>query len=103
MPSAMSTVWSPRMIPSISTIGKWRSPSGVVSQAVSCVVVRATYRRETALFDVDRSLTSSGSESRLRAYLRVEIPEATAVTVCASSGSRWAANAKLGNSSSCPA
>ena len=50
---AITTVWSPKTIPSISTIGKWRSPSGVVSQRVSCVV-RATWRRATALFDVAR-------------------------------------------------
>ena len=43
------------------------------------MVVSATYRRETALFDVDRSLTSSGSGSRLRAYFRVEIPQAHGV------------------------
>ena len=90
----------PRVPPSISTIGNWRSPSGVVSQRVSGVVVRATERRETALFDVARSVTASGRGSRRRAYVRVEIPQATAFTVCASSGSRCEANATLGNSTS---
>jgi hypothetical protein len=42
MPRAISTVWSPRMIPSIITIGKCRWPIGVVSQVVIRFVVIAT-------------------------------------------------------------
>ena len=60
----------------------------------------ATNRRDTALLDVDRSVTSDGTGSNVLAYRRVDTPAATAASVCSSSGSVAAAHWKLASGTS---
>src|SRR5437867_1027067 len=79
-----------------------RSSSGVASHVVSRALVKATKRRDTALFDTARSGMSGRSGSRVRGYFRVVTPTAIASSVWASSGSWALAYAKLGSVSSSP-
>ena len=55
MPRTISTVWSWKTMPSITSTRRSRSFRGVESQAVICLRDSATKRRETALFEVLRS------------------------------------------------
>ena len=71
------------------------SPSGRPRNASRRFVDSATNRRETALLDVARSVTSTGTGSNVPAYRRVDTPAATAASVCSFSGSVAAAHWKL--------
>ena len=95
IPNAITMQWSRKTLPSMQTTRRSSSPSGRPRNASRRFVDSATNRRETALLDVARSVTSTGTGSNVPAYRRVDTPAATAASVCSSSGSVTAAHWKL--------
>ena len=100
IPSAITMQWSRKTLPSIQTTRRSTSPNGRSRNAWRRFVDNATNRRDTALLDVARSVTSDGTGSNVLAYRRVDTPAATAASVCSSSGSVAAAHWKLARGTS---
>ena len=86
--------WSRKTLPSMQTARRSSSPNGRPRNACRRFVDNATNRRDTALLDVARSVTSASTGSNVPAYRRVDTPAATAASVCSSSGSVAAAHWK---------
>ena len=95
IPNAITMQCSLKTLPSMQTTRRSSSPSGRLTNARSRSVDNATNRRDTALRDVDRSDTSAGTGSSVRAYCRVDTPAAIASSVCDSNASVAAAHSKL--------
>ena len=89
--------WSWKTLPSMQTTRRSRSPTGRLRNDRRRLADSATNRRDTALLDVPRSVTSAGAGSNVPAYRRVDTPAATADSVCSSSGSAAATHWKLGS------
>ena len=92
--------WSRKTLPSMQTTRRSSSPNGRLRNDARRLADSATNRRDTALLDVPRSVTSPGTRSNVRAYRRVDTPAATAASVRSSSGSVAAAHWKLGSGTS---
>ena len=99
-PNAITMQWSRKTLPSMQTTRRSNSPNGRPRNAWRRFVDSATNRRDTALLDVARSVTSAGTGSSVPAYRRVDTPAATAASVCSSSGSVAAAHWKLASGTS---
>ncbi len=84
----------------MQTARRSSSPNGRPRNDCRRFVDNATNRRDTALLDVARSVTSAGTGSNVPAYRRVDTPAATAASVCSSSGSVAAAHWKLARGTS---
>ena len=67
MPSAITMQWSRNTLPSMQTTRRSNSPNGRERNACRRLVDSATNRRDTALLDVARSVTSSGIGSNVLA------------------------------------
>ena len=87
-------------MPSIITTGKSMASIRRDSHSVSCALLSATKRRDTALFDTDLCISSGGSRSSVVSYRRVDTPAAMAAIVARFSGSACAAQVKVGRLSS---
>ena len=97
IPNAITMQWSRKTLPSMQTTRRSSSLSGRLRNDRSRLADSATNRRDTALLDVPRSVTSAGAGSNVPAYRRVDTPVATAASVRSSSGSAAAAHWKLGS------
>ena len=100
IPNATTMQWSRKTLPSMQTTRRSSSPNGRLRNDRRRLADSATNRRDTALLDVPRSVTSAGAGSKVPAYRRVDTPSATAASVCSSSGSVVATHRKLGSDSS---
>ncbi len=92
--------WFRKTLPSMQTTRSSSSPTGRLRNDRRRLADSATNRRDTAVLDVPRSVTSAGAGSNVPAYRRVDTPAATADSVCSSSGSVAAAYWKLGSPTS---